>query len=66
MAWRRKMRRISALSAYRFERIERPQQALNVFGLAGMDQVQVKGRDRSALKRGGDATNHNELDLMRN
>ena len=34
MAWRRKMRRISALSAYRFDRIERPQQALNVFGLA--------------------------------
>src|SRR5580704_15415753 len=71
MAWRRKMRRsgfdppVRLRTIDRFERIERPQQAFNVFRLAGMNQIQVKSIDRSALKHGGDPADHDELDLMR-
>lgn len=49
----------------RFERIERTQQAPNVFRSAGMNQVQIKGCDGRTLKDGGDAADHDEIDLMR-
>ena len=50
---------------YRVERIERAEQTIDVFGIAGMNQIQVKCRNGSALKHGGDAADYDEVDLMR-